>query len=390
MIYLDHAASTPLRPAAQEAWIRASAEVGNASSVHGAGQYARRSLEESRERVAALLDCEPIEVVFTGGGTESVNLALKGLWWARRTASDAVVLPDGEHHATLDSVAWLQTQGATVRAVGLDEVGRIAPERFAAALPDAALATALVVNNEIGTIQDAAVLAEASAAAGVPLHLDAVGAVGHIPVSFAAWRGSAAGATGLVALSLSGHKFGAPVGTGALVVSRHATPTPVLHGGGQQRGLRSGTPDVAGAAALAAALDEALGELDAETTRLRTLQERLATGILETVPEASILGDPVRRVPGNVHALFPGAAGESLLFLLDQAGIAVSTGSACQAGVAEPSHVVLALGRDERDARSVLRMTLGRGSTDADVEAVLAVLPEAYARASGARSARRS
>lgn len=390
MVYLDHAASTPLRQVARQAWLRASVDLGNASSVHGAGQAARRMLEDSRDQVAALLDCESIEVVFTGGGTESVNLAVKGLWWSRPQGAEAVVLPDGEHHATLDAVAWLGTQGAAVRSVPLDAVGRIDTARFGDALPGAALATALVANNEVGTVQDAAGLARAAAAAGVPLHLDAVGAVGHLPVAFARWRGEAVGSAGLVALSLSGHKFGAPVGTGALVVSRHARLTAVLHGGGQQRGLRSGTPDVAGAAALAAALGEASDELAAESARLRALGARLSRGILAAVPEAELLGDPDDRVPGNVHVLLPGAEGESLLFLLDQAGISVSTGSACQAGVAEPSHVVMALGRDERAARSVLRMTLGRTSTEADVDAVLAVLPEAYARASGARSAARS
>ncbi|MBN9214533.1 MAG: cysteine desulfurase NifS [Microbacterium sp. SCN 70-200] len=395
VVYLDHAATTPLRPVARDAWLAAAQEVGNASSVHGAGQAARRLLEESRERIAAILDCQPIEVVFTSGGTESINLAIKGLWWARPGGTDgsdaraAIVLPDGEHHATLDTVGWLATQGAEVRAVPLDGLGRIDAGAFAAALPGAALATALVVNNEVGTVQDAAALSSASAAAGVPLHLDAVGAVGHLPVSFSGWRADATGPTGLVALSLSGHKFGAPVGTGALVVSRHATLIPGLHGGGQQRGLRSGTPDVAGAAALAAALAEAEAERLDEQTRLGALTARLAEGIRSAVPAARILGDLVERVPGNVHALFPGAAGESLLFLLDRAGISVSTGSACQAGIAEPSHVVMALGFDERAARSVLRFTLGRTSTEADVDAVLAALPDAYARASGSRTATR-
>lgn len=389
MVYLDHAATTPLRPSARDAWLAAAQDVGNASSVHGAGQAARRLLEESRERIAAILDCQAIEVVFTSGGTESINLAIKGLWWARPDASDAIVLPDGEHHATLDTVGWLATQGADVRAVPLDDRGRIDGDAFAAALPGAALATALVVNNEVGTVQDAAALSAACATAGVPLHLDAVGAVGHLPVAFAGWRGAASGGAGLVALSLSGHKFGAPVGTGALVVSRHATLVPGLHGGGQQRGLRSGTPDVPGAAALATALAEAEVERLDEAARLGALTARLADGIRAAVPAARILGDLVERVPGNVHALFPGAAGESLLFLLDRAGISVSTGSACQAGIAEPSHVVMALGFDERDARSVLRFTLGRTSTDADVDAVLAALPDAYARASGSRTATR-
>jgi len=392
-IYLDHAASAPLRDAARDAWIAAAALTGNASSVHGAGQSARRLLEESRERIAAVLDCDPIEVVLTSGGTEAINLAVKGLWWERPVGRRAIVLPDGEHHATVDTVGWLQGQGAVVRRVPLDATGHIRPDLFRAALGDAgdgvapAVATALVANNEVGTVQDAAALAAAAADAGVPLHLDAVGAVGHLPVAFAAWRGGTAAGGGLVALSVSGHKVGAPVGTGALVVSRHARMAALAHGGGQQRGLRSGTQDVAGAAALAVALEEADAEREGEERRLRTLSDRLVSGILGRVPGAELLGDPRNRLAGNVHVHLPGAAGETMLFLLDLAGISVSTGSACQAGVAEPSHVVLALGRAESVARSVLRITLGRTTTDADVDALLEALPAAYERAVAAGAA---
>ena len=406
-IYLDHASFSPLRPAARDAWLAATDVIGNASSVHGAGQDARRVLEESRETLAAALRCEPIEVVFTSGGTDSVNLALKGLWWSRSAGADAVVVPDGEHHATMDTMSWLvAVERAHARHVALDGWGRIDPTRFADALPGAALATALIANNEVGTVQDAGALAGAgakaagawcygaAAEASIPLHLDAISALGHLPLDFAGWRGAGNGSGGLVALSISGHKVGAPVGTGALVVSRHAALTPLLHGGGQQRGLRSGTPDVAGAAghpaALAVATTEAVAEQAGEHARLSALRARLIAGIRATVPAAELLGDPDNRLPGNVHLHFPGAAGESLLFLLDQAGISVSTGSACQAGVAEPSHVVLALGRDERVARSVLRITLGRTTTATDIDAVLAVLPDAYLRASGARTAARS
>jgi cysteine desulfurase len=392
-VYLDHAASSPLRPQARDAWLAASEVVGNASSVHGGGQSARRRLEESRERLAAVLRCDPVEVVFTSGGTESVNLGVKGLWWARDPRSSAVVLPDGEHHATLDAVGWLAAhEGAQVRAVSLDALGRIDVDAFAAALPGAALATALVANNEVGTVQDASALASAAAGAGVPLHLDAVSALGHIPVDFARWRADAAGATGLAALSVSAHKVGGPVGVGALAVARAAAPVALLHGGGQQRGLRSGTQDVAGAAAFAVAAELAEAERVAESVRLSALRDALARGIRAAIPDAEILGDPVERLPGNLHVLFPRAAGETLLFLLDRAGIAVSTGSACQAGIAEPSHVVLALGRSEREARSVLRLTLGRTSGPEDVAAVLAALPDAHERAAAAaaRAAARS
>lgn len=391
-IYLDHAASTPLRESAREAWLAAATLTGNASSVHGAGQAARRLLEHSRERIAAVLDCDPIEVVLTSGGTEAINLALKGLWWGKAGDREAVLLPDGEHHASIDTVDWLRARGARVRAVALDPVGHIPLDGFRTALTapaPAALATALVANNEVGTVQDAAQLAAAAADADVPLHLDAVAAMGHLPVSFSAWRGGAAPGVGLVALSVSGHKVGAPVGTGAVVVSRHARIAALLHGGGQQRGLRSGTQDVAGAAALAVALEDAEAERISEHERLVALGDRLWSGIRAAIPAAELLGDARDRLAGNVHVHLPGAVGETMLFLLDQEGISVSTGSACQAGVAEPSHVVLALGRDQDVARSVLRLTLGRTTVPSDVDALLAALPRAYARATSAARPRR-
>lgn len=390
MHYLDHAATTPLRPEAREAWLAASSTVGNASSTHGAGQDARRLLEESRERVAAVLQSDPIEVVFTSGGTESINLALHGLWRRRPEGTRSIVLPGGEHHATMDTVQALADDGAEVRDVPLTGTGRITPDAFAAHLPGAALATALVANNEVGTLNDASALARAAAESEVALHLDAVAALGHVPLSFRGLRGEASPATGLVALSVAGHKIGAPVGVGALVVARSARISALLRGGAQQRGLRAGTQDVPGAAAFAVALEGAEEERESEVRRLRDLRERLVTGIRDRVPEAELLGEPTERLPGNAHLLFPGAVGESLLFLLDVAGIASSTGSACQAGVAEPSHVVRAMGRSETDARSVLRFSLGRTSTEEDVAAVLAVIGDAYARASGSRTASRS
>ncbi|MHC9045792.1 cysteine desulfurase family protein [Microbacterium saperdae] len=390
MHYLDHAATTPLRPEARDAWLAASELVGNASSTHGAGQDARRILEESRERVAAVLDADPIEVVFTSGGTESINLALQGLWHARADGTDGIVLPDAEHHATMDTVAALAADGAFVRAVPVRADGSISSSDFAERLPGAALATALVANNEVGTINDAPSLTAAAASAGTPLHLDAVAALGHLPLSFRNLRGAAEAGTGLVALSVAGHKIGAPVGVGALVVARTAKLTALLRGGAQQRGLRAGTQDVAGAVAFATAIELAEQEREGESLRLGALRDRLVSGIRSRVPAAELLGAPRDRLPGNAHLLFPGAVGESLLFLLDVAGVAASTGSACQAGVAEPSHVVIAMGRDEKDARSVLRFTLGRTSTEADVDAVLRAIAEAYVRASGSGTGARS
>lgn len=388
-VYLDHAATTPLRPRARDAWLAAQELVGNASSIHGAGQHARRLLEESRERLAAVLECDPIEVIFTSGGTESINHALKGLWWSRPSGSDAIVLPDGEHHATLDTVQWLRdAQAARVRPVALDAHGHIDQGAFTAELSGASLATALVANNEVGTVQAVGNLARAASDAGVPLHLDAVSALGHVPVSFRAWRGDAFGPTGLVAMSASAHKVGGPVGVGALVVARRASLTPVLHGGGQQRGLRPGTQDVAGAAAFAVAAEEAEAERESEASRLSGLAERLVRGIHERDLQVELLGDARERTPGNVHLHVPGANGETLLFLLDRAGLRVSTGSACQAGIPEPSHVVMALGRTEREAREVIRITLGYTSVEADVDALLAALPSAIERARAASSPR--
>lgn len=381
MIYLDHAATTPLRDEVRDAWLEAQG-VGNASSVHGAGQRARRLLEEARERVAARLGCQPIEVVFTSGGTESVNLALKGLWSARTAGRDTIVLPDGEHHASLDAVSWLASrESAGVRAVPLSASGRIDAADFRAALDGSvALATALVAANETGTINDAAALSAGAADAGVPLHLDAVAAAGHVALDFDGWRGSAPAKAGLVALSISGHKLGAPVGTGALVVSRHAAPDPLLHGGGQQRGLRAGTQDIAGAVALATALELANLEREAENARLGRIRADVVAALASRAPAIVVLGDADHHLPGTIHLHLPGAAGESLLFLLDQRGISVSTGSACQAGVAEPSHVAMALGYSADEARQVLRVSMGRTTTAEEMAVFTDALLDAYAR----------
>lgn len=384
-VYLDHAASTPLRPQARDAWLAAIETVGNPSSIHRSGQAARRLLEDARERLAAVLGCDAIEVVFTSGGTEAINLAVKGLWFSRATERTAVVLPDGEHHATLDAVEWLRTaQHADVRPVALDREAHIPVAAFATALEqDVAVATAMVANNETGTINDAAALAAAASAAAVPLHLDAVAAFGHVDLPFSALERSSTGGAHL--MSVSAHKIGGPPSIGALVVSRQSSITALHHGGAAQRGLRAGTPDAPSAAAFAAAAEATFAEREAEEVRLRALRDALIAGVAREVPQSSLLGDRTERLAGNAHFLFPGAAGESMLYLLDAADIAVSTGSACQAGIAEPSHVVQAMGYSQADARSVLRMTVGRTTTREDVEALVGVVADVYRKASGAR-----
>jgi cysteine desulfurase len=384
--YLDHAATTPLRAEARAAWLEASAVVGNASSIHGAGQSARRLLEDARDRLAAALDCQPIEVVFTSGGTESINLALTGLLRARRAATgrNLLVVPEGEHHATLDTVRWLETSGeADARWVPIDADARIDRDVWSAALADerAAVATLLGANNEVGSLQPVAEASVAASDAGVPLHVDAVGTFGHVPLSFRELRGGAQGGAGLVALSASAHKIGGPVGVGALVVSRHVTLEALLHGGGQQRGLRAGTQDVAGAVAFSVAAELAVAELSAEAVRIGALRDELEAGLRATIPDVVVSASGADRLPGHVHVVLPGAQGDSLLLLLDAAGVAVSTGSACQAGVPEPSHVLLSMGVAPDIAAGALRFTLGRTSTPADVAALLAALPSAYDRA---------
>ena len=394
VVYLDHAATTPLRPEAREAWLVGAAGVGNASSIHGAGQSARRLLEESRERLASALDCDPVEVVFTSGGTESVNLGIAGLYRARRetTGATAIVAPVAEHHATLDTLKWLSAhEVADLEWVGVDRDTTVDLGGWEAAVGsgDAAVATLLAANNEVGTVQPVVAASALCVEAGVPLHVDAVGAFGHVPLSFRALR-SASGSrsAGLVALSVAAHKLGGPVGVGALVVAREARVEPLLHGGGQQRGLRAGTQDVPGAAAFAVSAELAVAELTAEATRVGALRDRLEAGLREHIPDMRVSAHTAERLPGHFHAIFPGAQGDSLLLLLDAAGIAVSTGSACQAGVPEPSHVVRAMGLGEDAARSALRLTLGRTTTEGDVDAVISALPAAYelARTAGLSS----
>ena len=405
MVYLDHAATTPMLPEAVDALTTALGVVGNPASIHSAGQQAKRVLEESRERIAATLGADGIEVVFTGNGTEAVNLAIKGLWWRRQVsepgsahARPRVLMPAGEHHATLDTVEWLaHHEGAVVEEVPVDEVGRVRLDALERALADAssvALVTMLWANNEVGTVQPVEAVARLTARAGVPLHVDAIAAYGQLPIDFHGIRRAtdAPGGAGLVALSVSAHKIGGPAGIGALVLDRSAVVEPLIHGGGQQRKVRSGTQDVAAAASFAAAASVVADRLDDDARRMSRLRDRIIDGALAAVPSARLSGDPesAGRLPGNVHFSFPGCEGDSLLFLLDAAGVAVSTGSACQAGVPEPSHVLMAMGRSEADARGALRITIGHTSTDADVDAFLAALPVAHAQAAKAGLAARA
>jgi cysteine desulfurase len=373
--YFDHAATTPMIRQAIEAMTRELTRVGNASSLHGSGRAARRVVEESREVIAACVGARPSEVVFTSGGTESDNLAVKGAFWSSPTRG-RVVTSGIEHSAVLDPACWLGEVGADVSTVGVDDTGRIDVAALAEAVSDStAVVSIMWGNNEVGTLQPIGEVVEIAAQHGAVTHSDAVQAVGHVPVDFTA--------SGLDLLSLSAHKLGGPNGIGALVARRDVALTPVLHGGGQERDLRSGTLDVAAIAGLAAALEFATERLSAEELRLRELRALLIMELLAAVPDAIVHGpaNPADALPGIVNVSFPGCSADALLLLLDAAGIDCSTGSACSAGVAQPSHVLLAMGTGEAEARSSLRFSLGHTSSTADIDALAAALPDAVSRA---------
>jgi cysteine desulfurase len=381
MPYLDHAATTPMLPEAIDAVAAAMAEVGNPSALHGSGRWARRRVEEARELIAERLGARPSEVIFTGGGTEADNLAVKGIFWARRATDPRrvrLLASTVEHHAVLDAVEWLAShENARVSWLDADATGLVHPSTLHAALSEdpesAALVTVMWANNEVGTIQPITELAEIAHEFGVPFHTDAVQAVGPLAIDFAT--------CGADALTVASHKLGGPYGVGALLLRRDVDCTPLLHGGGQERDVRSGTLDVPGAVGLAVAVDLTVQRRQAQSARLRRLRDRLVHGVLGEIPDAIVNGHPTDHLPGIAHFSFPGCEGDSLLMLLDARGIECSTGSACSAGVAQPSHVLLAMGADPARARGSLRFSLGHTSTEADVDSVVAEIGPVVERA---------
>ena len=361
MHYLDYAATAPLRPEAREAMLAQWDLVGNPSSLHTAGRAARRVVEESREQIAALIGAKPGDLIFTSGGTEADNLALKGI----RAAGEKrrVLISSIEHHAVLDPAQALT--GCQVEAIPVDCLGRVQVDILEQMLDDdVALVAVMWANNEVGTIQPIAQIADLCKRRGIPLHSDAVQMLGQLDLDVA----------GVPSVALSAHKVGGPVGVGVLVLDRSLAVQPLLHGGGQERDVRSGTVDAAGIAGFAAALA-------APVVDVQPLRDALIDGVQRVVPDAVLNGDPENRLPHNAHFSFPGCPGDALLMLLDAAGIAVSTGSACTAGIPQPSHVLMAMGAPEGLARSSLRFSLGWASTQADVDALLAALPGAVERA---------
>ena len=385
-VYLDHAATTPMRPEAIAAMTEELACLGNPSSLHAAGRRARRVVEESREQLAEVFGARPSEIIFTSGGTEADNLAVKGLYWARHEGERRRVLTTSvEHHAVLDSVRWLEdTQGAEAVWLAVDPDGGVRPGALRAAIDQASEQVAMVsvmwANNEVGTVQPVSELAAVAHEYGVPFHTDAVQAAAQLPVDFAV--------SGADALTVTAHKLGGPVGVGALILARGVGPVPVLHGGGQERDIRSGTLDTAAIRAFAVAATVCAKQRGDEAARLAELRDDLVGQVLAAVPDAVLNGPPPgpRRLPGNAHFSFPGCEGDALLMLLDANGIACSTGSACTAGVAEPSHVLLAMGADDSRARGSLRFSLGHTSTSRDIDALAAVIGEVVDRARRASS----
>lgn len=370
---MDYAATAPVLDEAKQAMLAAIDEhFGNPSSVHGYGRKARQIVEDARDKVAAAVGASPSEIVFTGGGTEADNLALKGAAYKLRGNGNHVVVSVFEHHAVLDSARWLEKQGFQISWVPVGGDGVVDPERVARAItPSTVLVSVMAVNNEIGTVQPVTeiVAAVRQANPNTLVHSDAVQALGNIPVDVSGW--------GLDLAAFAAHKLGGVKGVGAAFVRSGVPVEAVIHGGGHEHGLRSGTLNVPGIAAFGAAAEIAAKEVHEKAERVSALRERLWAGIRSELPNTVLNGDPERRVPGTLSVCFPKADAQTLLLLLDMAGIACSAGSACSSGATDPSHVLLAMGVPKDLARGSLRFSLGRESTERDVDDVLEALPAA-------------
>ncbi|MFM1993809.1 MAG: hypothetical protein RL537_498 [Actinomycetota bacterium] len=384
-VFLDHAATSPLRPEALAALTDALSQLGNPSSTHSHGQATREILEQARDKIAAAVGCNRAEVVFCSGGTEANNLAIKGIWWSRKSPTRKLIISTAiEHKALLDPIEWLvENEGAEFIQISINngEVDLAAIQEIVRQRHfEIALISMMWVNNETGVITDINKIVQLASEYDIPVHSDAVAALGRIPIDFAD--------SGLTAMSISGHKVGAPIGIGALVVRRDAKPMSLIHGGGQERGLRSGTMNYSLASSFAAAAEQAVSEMPTTQARLKKLRDQIETEITNLFPTTKITAGSAKRVEHNAHFIFPGVNNDSLLFLLDQQGVSVSAGSACQAGVLGPSHVLIGMGYSEAEAASCLRVTLGHTSTDQDVAAFLEALKSAYPRALAASQSR--
>jgi cysteine desulfurase len=382
-VYLDHAATTPVEPEVAEAMARVYRDVhGNPSSVYAEGRAARALVDEAREQVAAAIGATPAEIVFTSGGTEADNLAIRGGLKARRTERDGLVTSAIEHHAVLDTARDLEASAhVRLTIVPVDETGRVDPRAVAAAIDErTSLVSVMHANNEIGTLEPIAEIGAICRERGVTFHSDAVQSTGALPFDVRKMP--------VDLVSLNAHKFYGPKGVGALYVRRGTRIATVQTGGGQEKGRRTGTENVAGIVGLGVAMRIASERREVESARQAKLRDRIIDGVLAQVPDAVLTGHRTERLPNNASFCFRGADGPSLVTALDLEGFAVSSGSACTSGTTEPSHVLLALGLDEETAKGSLRVTVGRSTTDADVDAFLAVVPKVAERIRAASTVR--
>lgn len=377
-IFLDHAATTPIRKVAKEALDRALGAIGNPSSVHSHGQTTREILEQARDQVADAVDCDKSEVIFLSGGTEANNQAIKGMWWSRKPGTKVIISAATEHKALLDPLDWVvKHEGAELIEIQVSKSGALDLNHLEQVLQERADEVALIslmwVNNETGVITDIQRVCELANRYQIPVHSDAVQAIGNIPVSFSK--------SGLTAMTISGHKLGSPIGIGALIVKRNAKPESLIHGGGQERGLRSGTMNYPLASSLASAITESVSEMNTRSVRLQEIRDWLEAEVRKIVPNVVVTAEKSNRISYNAHFIFPGVNNDALLFLLDQSGVSVSAGSACQAGVLGPSHVLVAMGYSDQDASSCLRVSLGHTTTWDDAKGFVEALEKAYPKA---------
>ncbi|MGA0119583.1 MAG: cysteine desulfurase family protein [Candidatus Nanopelagicaceae bacterium] len=367
-VYFDNAATTPINGVALQAFVDQARELGNPSSLHGYGREVRKNVEEAREKIAGLVGCEASEVIFTGSGTEANNLAIKGIFWKRRSESQmrrVIIISAFEHHAILDPVHWLaEAEDAEVIEVPVTSDGFINMEFLKSAIEnrgdEIALISVIHANNEVGTIQPIAEIVNLAENHQIPVHTDSIQSFGKIPVSFSE--------LGLFAMTISAHKIGGPVGVGALILKRGVDVTPLLHGGGQERDIRSGTINAASIVAFASAAQTAIRNREKNALQVASLRDALKETIKADVPDAIFNANTGERLPGILNVRFPNTESDSLLLLFDSEGIACSTGSACSAGVQQPSHVLLAMGLSEKEARSSLRFSIGPENSRSDID----------------------
>ena len=367
-VYFDNAATAPINPVALEAYLEQARSLGNPSSLHGYGRDARKNVEDAREKLALLLDCQPNEIIFTASGTESNNLAIKGIYWHRLSEDKkrkVIITSAFEHHAVLDPINWLrESEGAEIIEVPVDHDGYLKLEFLKTALEnrgeEVSFITIMHSNNEVGTIQPIQEVIKLANKYKVPVHTDAVQSFGKVPLSFSE--------LGLFAMTVSAHKIGGPIGVGALILKKGVDITPLLHGGGQERDIRSGTINAAGIVAFATAAQAAIRDREKNALFVAGLRDSLAATIKNDLPDAVFNAGAGERLPGILNVRFPNTESDSLLLLFDSEGIACSTGSACTAGVQQPSHVLLAMGLSENEARSSLRFSLSPENSKEDID----------------------